>query len=199
MKTTVIGISGGLGTGKTYLSGRIVQYLSKRDIPWEYFTLDSIRRTALWHSMLPNHIDFREKLSNTFDIALTDTFLNRVAFTKLVFENHTNLNTYRNIAFDYLYKDVRKHIKSNRINIFEWTYIEEEGYLNLLTVPLIHTNANIEDRLMRLKQEGDIQPDILNRINLECFKPKNLVVDSNVEIETLLESIGVLAHGDLQI
>lgn len=193
MDAIVLGISGPLAAGKSYLATRLVAHLNTLGVSNHLISLDLLRRYVLWESLHPDHIYLRQQLGMSFNLALDpDTLLlPRYEFTQLLFSNPDYMARYRSLATPTLYKETKNLLKPSTVNILEWTFLEEEGYGTLLTHPVIHVTAPLDVRKKRLEAMPDFNTGCLERLKLDDFLPKSIVVDSNVNIDALLNSLGV--------
>lgn len=193
METIVLGISGPIAAGKTWLSARIQEYLNSLNIPTNCISLDVIRRYILWESEEYPHTVVKKQLAAAFGLSLSESQLKlpRDEFTRLLFSSDVYLDRYRHIASPVLYNEALARIKQGHINIIEWAFLEEEGYATLLTHPCIHVVEAIDTRMERLRNMPDFIPSNLERLKLDCFLPKNVIVKSNTHIPGLLKLIGV--------
>lgn len=189
MEKIVLGLSGGLASGKSYLASKLDAYLTSKHIPVKRIELDSIRRYILWESMASEHVRLRKELADSFHLTLENTFLNRQRFTNLIFISSGNLDQYRQIVKPVFKSEVVKSINPDSFNIFEWTYIEEEGYKDVLTLPLVHLNVDNLTRYKRIESMGDITPGLFDRIARERFLPKSIVVESDIEPVEFMQKI----------
>lgn len=192
--THIWGIAGSLGAGKTTLAKSLTQYFSN---PIHVIEVDDIRRYILWFSVESEHIQLRKKLGNFFQINTVEEehWLNREAFTHLIFSSEQLLNSFSQIATPIIKKHIHRMLKENDDyqDIFlVWNYLVEEHYTDFVNqfVILMDTQPNII--LERLEKQDDkalntisqrlaLQPSIESRIQILKEKDIPFVVFNNDE------------------
>jgi MoaA/NifB/PqqE/SkfB family radical SAM enzyme/dephospho-CoA kinase len=209
----VFGITGNLGTGKSSLAIDLQSYWSTQGTELKIIELDDVRRYALWKSTQLHHIQLRKDLAKELNILSEGEFhwLNRKAFTELIFSSKEMLDNYANIATPIFMYDIQKDISSENLDaVIVWAHLLEENYEQLLTSSVILTDCSSEtiiNRLMpsimkgddlsyqELKKRMDLQSNTQNCLNLAKEKNIHCILqntESHVEndgLSQLLETI----------
>ena len=156
---SVIGITGFLGVGKTFLAN----YIAKEKNA-EIIEIDNLRRFFLWESDDANAIDLRIELACNFDLSFIgrNFILNREETTNLIFKNKDNFKTANKIIARYLKEHVKKIIKKDSNYILVWAYLVEDDYTALID-NLILVNVSEKIKIDRLKNNN-------NNLNIDIFR-----------------------------
>ena len=157
--TKIIGLTGGIGSGKT----TIANHFKKANIP-VYIADDEARRITQSPEVL-------DEIKKTFgDSIFDDAILNREKLSKIVFNDPEKLKQLNAI----IHPAVRKHFQDWVLNhknapfvIYEAAILFESGsYMNcdmILTV-----TAPIESRIQRvIQRDNTTREQVLNRINAQ--------------------------------
>lgn len=144
----IIGITGVIGSGKTFLSNYLQSYCQANIIE-----IDTIRRDMLWSSLSQSSIQLRQELIQEFSIEYYDfqLFFDRIRFTQLIFSNIHLLNKFNAICQPYFKDSIRNQLIPEQLNCIVWVNLIEDDYLDMIEY-LIYVNIS-QDKWIQLNQD----------------------------------------------
>lgn len=170
----VIGITGSIGVGKSYIASKI-----EKEFNANIIEVDNIRRFFLWESLEKESLLLREKIINLYKIenVLENYFFDRNLFTEKIFKTKKELKKINKICTPFFKDYIKKQIIKNKLNCIIWSNLIEDNYLDLIEHILLidisdndwHklNNKNIELILRRKKVQSSINEKInyLKKVN----------------------------------
>ena len=192
----VFGITGNLGTGKSSLAIDLQAYWATQGKELKIIELDDVRRYALWKSTQLHHIQLRKDLAKELNIPSESEFhwLNRKAFTELIFSSKEMLDNYANVATPVFIYDIKKDIGSENLDaVIVWAHLLEENYEQLLTSSVIITDCSSETIISRLMpgiMKGDdlSYQELKKRMDLQSNTQKSLNLAKEKNIHCVLQN-----------
>lgn len=180
----VIGLTGGIGSGKSTAS----KYIMSKG--YKVIDCDKIS-----HEILFNEIAI-EKLTDAFgDSILVDGVIQRNLLGNIVFNDKSKLEVLNNILHPLIYSEVMSGITEGII-VMDCPLLFETNFINLVdTTLLIYTDKDTQ--VERLIKRNDVtKEEALNRIglqmSLELKKDKSdYVVDNTKDKENLYKELDV--------
>lgn len=165
----VVGITGIIGSGKTFLS-ELLKHSHKANI----IEVDNIRRSMLWHSLSIDSINLRKDIIHQFSIDKYDEnyFFDRSSFTQLIFSNVNILQKFNLLCRPYFYKNIKDNILDDVLNCIVWVNLIEDDYLDLIEHLLFIDISQQQwltyniNNLDFISQRYNMQTDIINKKQL---------------------------------
>lgn len=164
----IIGITGVIGSGKTFLSNYLQSYYQANIIE-----IDTIRRDMLWSSLSQSSIQLRQELIQEFSIKDYNFqwFFDRTRFTQFIFSNIHLLNKFNAICQPYFKDSIRNQLIPEQLNCIVWVNLIEDNYLDMINY-LVYVNIS-QDKWVQLNQEHILvkeriktQLDLLSKLKL---------------------------------
>ena len=169
----LIGITGGMSTGKTTISKEILKYNPE----FIYIDVDIFRRnlyknelyTSELKSVIPELKEYKE--------------INSIVLNKYIYTNLDYMKKYKELLYKYLFDYLNRF--DNRTILIDWALILNDSLQDKFD-KIIYVNASEEKRLERLKESDLSKEDILKRFkfqridNIEDYYNDNfLIVNTN--------------------
>lgn len=176
----VIGITGIIGSGKSFLSKRL-EINNNANI----IEIDEIRRNLLWYSLSLLAIDLRKEIIKQFNIGVFDNnyFFNRKKFTEYIFSDIENLKKFNQLCIPYFKEEIKNKIIENKLNCIVWVNLIEERYLELLEYLII---LNITEEKWHNNNKKDIDLLLKRREKQNSFKSKiTMLKCNNIKFEVI--------------
>lgn len=135
----VLGITGGMGVGKTTLSERTWLHLHHGGYKPKGITVDNLRYSLLCgESYLPDEIEAKMELSRRLDVPLHGMEFNFPDISAAILHSRESLAIFRGVACPVLVERAREMIESyDGPVIIEGSALLEEGFGPLLDTPLL--------------------------------------------------------------
>lgn len=168
MKSYVIAITGGIGSGKTLIS-RILQSLG-----YDIYNCDMMAKM-----IMDNNKSIKTALIKDIDKSVinTDNSINRKKLAEIVFNNPLKLERLNNIVHKYVKEDIEDWIKVKGSNnskkpLFIETAILYQSGIDKLVNEVWEVAASEETRINRvMKRNGITRNEIKSRISSQQFEP----------------------------
>ena len=183
----LIGITGGMSSGKTILSKKILK-LNKDFI---YIDIDIFRRGLYQNKEYINEI--KEQIKELKKYKKIDSLI----LNKYIYSNEEYMSKYKKILYKYLFKEISKYKNKNKTILIDWALILNDN-LEKYFDKIIYLDIDKEIRLARLKNSDLSKEDILKRfklqeINLENYKNNKILIIKDVinmnEINNFINSM----------
>lgn len=150
----LIGITGGMSTGKTTISKEILKYNPE----FIYIDVDIFRRnlyknelyTSELKSVIPELKEYKE--------------INSIVLNKYIYTNLDYMKKYKELLYKYLFGYLNRF--DNRTILIDWALILNDSLQDKFD-KIIYVNASDEKRLERLKESDLSREDILKRFKLQ--------------------------------
>ncbi|NMA51286.1 MAG: dephospho-CoA kinase [Mollicutes bacterium] len=172
----LIGITGGMSSGKSTISKKIVEL----NPDYEYIDVDNFRRNLF------NDLDYVNRLKESI-IGLSEfDNIDSSILNKYIYDNEENMSKYKDILYKYLFSYI-SNIKDKTI-IVDWALILKDRLLGYFD-KVIYIDTSVEERLNRLSKSDLPKQDILKRFGLQKIDSKVLesekviVINNDYNIE----------------
>jgi dephospho-CoA kinase len=177
----VIGITGAIGSGKSY----VCNIFSRCGI--YVVDTDSVVRNTLMY-----YIPVATQVMKTFgDDSYINGKLNRDKLNKILYDNSKNLEKINNIIVPYLMEYVKNIIQTNKNILIECPILFNTDMYKLVDVSILVV-CDMESRLRRLKERYDDDSElIMNKINSQTFDESkaDYILTNNKQIEKQIEKL----------
>lgn len=175
-----IGITGQMGTGKSWLADNFAEYLRQRNLPVRIVSIDEIRRHILTHSA--QHQALREGLSKHFGVPLTaEGAFDLQQLTQTVFGSDNGAAEFWAIAGKEIVGAAAMQMQGEGVRLLEWSRLMEDGFLPLVERVIV-TSCAADVQRQRLAG-GDLPAaQVEKRLSLQM---------TTEEIAAALEKTGV--------
>lgn len=177
----LIGITGGMSSGKTTLSKEIL----KANPEYIYIDVDDFRRNLF------NNSCYVQELKNIIPELNIYPNINSLVLNKYIYQNDLYMQKYKEVLYKYLFNYI--NMFDNKTIIIDWALILNDNLQDNFD-KIIYVEASDKVRLERLKNSDLSKEDILKRFemqrinNLDKFiSDKFLIVnnDSKVDINQI--------------
>ena len=186
MKSHIIAITGGIGSGKSVVCQILNNY------GYQIYNCDINAKT-----LMDNSISIKSALSNELSptVINNDGNINRKILSDIVFNDKDKLNILNKIVHFYVKEDIIQWIKENTSNLppsklFIETAILYQSGINKIVDEVWEITASEETRINRvIKRNGLSRTEVISRIKSQAFIPskihpktKTIINDSNKPI-----------------
>jgi len=181
----IVGITGEIGVGKSFVSSKLKQIGKKRRIPVHHIELDHIGHQILGKLPEPLYKDVRREIMNKFGehVGRSDGSINRKELGKIVFNNSEKLMELNKLLYRPLLVRLRRELYMKKgVMLLNAALIAESNmsYLTNNNTILVKTNKNSQIR--RLKERKLKQKQIQKRIESQFnTKQKKEQLKSQIE------------------
>jgi len=180
-KQTLIGITGGIGSGKSYFTTQLLKSCAAKNIESHNIDLDEIGRNILTKFTDPYSISIRDSLFAAFGTQILDksstipTGINLRELTNIMFTHEKNLKTFNTIMKDPTIFQFRQMLNGLTGIIFVNSALFAEGNLAHLTnYNVICVTADDNIRKTRLIKRNYSQEKITQVFNAQMTQPEKL-------------------------
>lgn len=153
----LIGITGGMASGKTTLSKEIL----KNNQDFIYIDVDNFRR-----SLYQNKEYISELKDQIRELKNYET-IDSVVLNKYIYTDDKKMNKYKKVLYKYLFKTINQY--QNKTILIDWALILNDN-LEKYFDKIIYLDIKKETRLERLKKSDLSKEEILNRFSLQEIK-----------------------------
>ena len=150
----LIGITGGMSSGKTTISKELLKY----NPDFIYIDVDIFRRNLF------NNISYVKELKEVIPKLNKYDFIDSNILNKYIYSSEQYMNKYKKIMYKYLFEYINQY--DNKTIIVDWALIINDNMQELFD-KIIYVNASEETRLKRLENSDLSKEDILNRFKLQ--------------------------------
>ncbi|MCJ8328776.1 MAG: pantetheine-phosphate adenylyltransferase [Lentisphaeria bacterium] len=165
LKRTMIGIAGGIASGKTWFANELKSALEKHGLA-HYVSLDAVGHYVLSDSDEAIYKSTRLEIANTFGVELMneDGSINRKDLGQIVFSEPVMLNLLNSIMkqpmMARLYEELAFNSKLNGgVVIIEGAILIEAGWTRLVNNNVILLDADKETRIDRLTERNQLSEE----------------------------------------
>lgn len=173
----VIGISGIIGSGKSYISNKI-----KEKYQANLIEIDDVRRYLLWKSTDNLAYELREQLNIYFKLNYDNLMFHRKEFSDFIFSEQNILDDFNLICVPYFKSYIQSQLLTNQLNLITWVNLVEDNYVDLLDYIIFVDVSektwkqrnffdidNIKKRLDKQKSLNEKIQQLNNRLPYEVF------------------------------
>lgn len=150
----LIGITGGMSTGKTTISKEIIE--NNRE--FIYIDVDTFRRN------LYNNSSYINELKSVIPELKKYSLINSMILNKYIYTNDEYMNKYKKIMYKYLFEYINTF--KDKTILVDWALILNDN-LEKYFEKIIYVKASDKTRLERLYNSDLSKEEILRRFNLQ--------------------------------
>lgn len=161
----VLGITGSIGSGKTFCCKRLFEIAKSRNINCIYLSIDEIKDDILGNN--PNYKAQRIELSQSLgsEVLNNNYSINRNILSQFVYKNDTKMQIFKDKIFPIINSRIQNEINmASGIVLFEWALLIEDNLLPFINKVLI-VKCNENTQLDRLKSGNLPMGNIKKRIH----------------------------------
>jgi dephospho-CoA kinase len=159
-----IGVTGQMGTGKTYLIDALAACMEQRHMPVRIISIDNIRRYLM--TLSPNHWELRKSVAERFGLMQGETGFDLQALAAAVFGAANGPEDFWHIVGPEIVEAVRLEIRRPGDSLLEWARLAEDGFLPLVDHVIV-TRCTASVQRQRL-EGGDLPPEqVQKRLSLQ--------------------------------
>jgi pantetheine-phosphate adenylyltransferase/dephospho-CoA kinase len=188
----IVGITGEIGVGKSYVSKKIREIGEKRHIPVHHIELDHIGHQILGSLTEPLYQNVRDEIEKKFgkEVRLTDGSMDRKKLGDLVFSNPHKLEELNALLYMPLMVRLRRELFGKKgLILFNAALIAESNMAYLCNNNVVLVTADKESQKRRLRERKlttqQIQKRLQSQFNAEQKK------------ENILSQIEHTSHGTM--
>lgn len=177
----IIGITGEIGAGKSFVSGKLAALAEKSAIPFHVVDLDKIAHQILESLTQPLYIELRDTLIKTFgeSIRNEEGYINRKQLGRILFQNTEKLQQFNELIKGPLLLRLRREMYGKKgIILLDGALIAESEMTYLCNNNIILISTKKELQMTRLKQRNYTDEQIDQRMNSQYstdMKRKNML------------------------
>ncbi len=139
-KQKIFGITGLMGSGKSWVAEQLVEYSQDKDIKVHNIEFDDIAKEILYESEKPAHLKIRSQIEEKFGT------LDKKEIAKKIFSNKDNLKFMNEIVRKPLLKEVRARMKKiDGVVLMNAAILVENNFLNFVNNNVIL--VSVEDHI----------------------------------------------------
>jgi pantetheine-phosphate adenylyltransferase len=206
----IVGVTGTVGTGKSYVSDKLVEIGKEKNIPVHNIDFDKLAHYILGNSQEPLYKKTREKIIETFgnEFANEDGSINRTALRDIVFDikaipftvkhnvtsyktNHMpNLEKLNDIMFKPIKIALRKELRNKKgLILFNAARIPDFDLTYMCNNNIVLVDTPYDDQKQRLSNKG------LSDSEITTFNMAQ--EDTNMKKRSINDQIEKYRHGTL--
>lgn len=186
----VIGLTGGIGTGKTTVSKKL------RERGYPVIDLDNISREVIKYSKVINKLvqNFGKEILLEEDVAISEREISRKKLGKIVFKDEKKINILNSIMHPPILKKMREEIKEAEKK-YAVVFVEVQLLFEInLEQEFDMTVLVYSDRKTQLKRvserDGRDEEEVLNildsQMDIEIKRKKSsYIIENNLDLENL--------------
>ena len=179
-KQKMFGITGIMGSGKSWLAEQLVEYSNDKTIKVHNLELDDIAKEILYNSDKPAHLKLRQKLEDRFGT------LDKAEIAKKIFSNKDNLEFINDLVRKPLLIELRNRMKGlEGVVLVNAAILIESNMLSLVNNNVIMVNVDDETRFENLEKFRGISKTIAQKRigNVLSHEEKVKKISSKIEEE----------------
>ena len=150
----LIGITGGMSSGKTTISNEIL----KSNPQFIYIDVDVFRRNLF------NNTSYVKELKEVIPELNQYDLVNTNILNQYIYSNEQYMNRYKKIMYKYLFEYINQF--DNKTILVDWALILNDNIQDLFD-KIIYVKANEETRLKRLVNSDLPKEEVLRRFKLQ--------------------------------
>lgn len=157
-KQKIFGITGIMGSGKSWLAEQLVEYSKEKTIKIHNLELDDIAKEILYKSEKPAHLKIRKQLEERFST------LDKAEIAKKVFSNKENLEFINQLVKKPLLIELRNRIKGLQgVILVNAAILVESNMLSLVNNNVIIVYVDDETRFENLEKFRKIPKNVAQK------------------------------------
>tara|TARA_Y100001960_G_scaffold302061_1_gene352711 strand:- start:63193 stop:64329 length:1137 start_codon:yes stop_codon:yes gene_type:complete len=174
----IFGITGIMGSGKSWLANQLVEYSENKEIKVHNIELDDIAKEILYDSDKPAHLKIRKKLEERFGT------LDKAEIAKKVFSNKEHLGFINELVRKPLLIELRNRIKGLKgVVLVNAAILIESNMLSLVNNNVIMVSVNDETRFDNLEKYRNIPKSVAQKRIANVLSHEEKVKKVNYHIE----------------
>lgn len=174
----IFGITGIMGSGKSWLANQLVEYSENKEIKVHNIELDDIAKEILYDSDKPAHLKIRKKLEERFGT------LDKSEIAKKVFSNKEHLGFINELVRKPLLIELRNRIKGLKgVILVNAAILIESNMLSLVNNNVIMVSVNNETRFENLEKYRNIPKSVAQKRIANVLSHEDKVKKVNYHIE----------------
>lgn len=172
-KQSIIGITGSIGMGKSYVTQQLIEHFSKQ-INVLHVDLDAIAH-ELYTRTEPVYVEFQNTVKQTFDLSAGDLPELRKKLGNIVFNDENELAKLNNLARQPLLTLMRQKMYGFQgLILLNGALLVEANFLPLCNNNIVVVNTGITEQISNLKDRGLTIQQIQRRINSQLNNNQKL-------------------------
>ncbi len=196
----MVGVTGTIGSGKSYITQRFVELWDKYNIPVFDIDLDKIGHYILWEWTEPGYKKAREELAQEFgpEIMQSDGFIDRKILWPIVFGDPEKRNRLDEILKTPLQLQIRQEMIGKKwIILLNGALLAESGNTNLMNNNTLLIWVDEQVQSDRLKWRWHDNDEIQRRINSQySSEKKQAILQSNIQSDKYGSLLNIENNGD---
>lgn len=172
-KQVIIGITGSIGMGKSYVTQQLIEHFSKQ-MQVLHVDLDAIAH-ELYVRNEPVYIDFQNTVKDAFGLAVGDSAEMRKKLGNIVFNDETALAKLNNLARQPLLTLMRQKMYGFQgLILLNGALLVEANFLPLCNNNVVVVNTSVDEQIENLKNRGLTTQQIQRRINCQLTNDQKI-------------------------
>lgn len=172
----IIGITGEIGAGKSYLGNLLVDLGREKGIEVHNIEMDMIGHRILGELTDPIYVDIREKIAEMFgkEVLKDDGFIDRRILGEMVFNDPEKMKQLNDLMFTPMLTRLRREIYGKKgIILLNAALLVEFGLMNLCNNNVVMVKIGyIDTQISRLRDRGLSVDQISHRLNSQYKEDK---------------------------
>ena len=130
-----LGVTGGMGCGKTTLCTKVVEYARRQGTGITLTDADDVRRDILGTN--PRHIFTRAQLTAAFGLATNGNGIDRRALSAIIFGDDVALAKYERLTDEPIRAEINHRLSTPGHHVLDWALIVEKNALALVNYNVV--------------------------------------------------------------
>jgi pantetheine-phosphate adenylyltransferase len=185
----LVGITGGMGTGKTTISKKIQELSEKssdpNDIKIHHISLDDLGKKIYSADQTPRFLEIRKRVAKKFGAELLkkDTSIDTYKLGSIVFSTHNKLEQLTEIILEPILYLLRKKLEASGKGIFiiEGANLVEQKLTFLFNENMILVRTDEAAQMQRLKDKKFSEEQINRRLEFQLSADKCIKIINEIQ------------------